>query len=314
MNGVKYLTFATHLFKYYFRFLSSFRLKLLPLIVYPYISAFPFSGKSQVIRQFVECDFSEAYHPTKAPKTYYATASFNERVYPLAIVDLPHTWRNSSKTPVQNYEGIPADAYIFVFDVTSEDSFGYIRRLRDQMVETSEGQRVTRTGSNSFQQNNNGNSGISIGNGGGSTGVPLVVMGNKYDLLFAAGGHLSRRYTEMVYMIKKHWGGHYVYIESSARANWQIFLAFKTLTKLIDIRLYGNHSGSGVLMIPSTLLKKSRCIICWLFLLWNMGQIYCSAEFTFYHWLNGISTSWYCIACEMESNLTRQAGTLERQY
>ncbi|GAV03300.1 hypothetical protein RvY_13744 [Ramazzottius varieornatus] len=215
----------------------------------------PASGKSQVISQFVNCDYTETYHPTQSLKTHYATASFNERVYPLAIVDLPHTWRNGSKSPVQNYESIAADAYIFVIDVTSEDSFGYVRRLRDQMVETSEGLRSRRAGSNAFHPSGNSSS-----TGGSALAIPLVVMGNKYDLLFAAGGHLSRRYTEMVYMIKKHWAAHYV--ECSAKSNWQVLLAFKTLTKLIDTKLYGNQSGSGVLLMPSTILKKSRCITC----------------------------------------------------
>ncbi|OWA50267.1 putative Ras-like protein family member 10A [Hypsibius exemplaris] len=221
----------------------------------------PSCGKTQIIRQFTECSYSEIYHPTKHRKTYYTSVGLNERVYQLAILDLPATRRVAKAALVQDWEALkdsdPIDAYILVFDLTSEDSFGHIRRLRDQLESI-------QTAHNGGVGNGSNGSGSNGGGGAGANGIPLVVMGNKYDVLFATRGHLSRRYLDIVNIIRKQWKWHYV--EASAKHNWQIQLAFKTLTKLIDAQYCGNRVPGGFgstseRLLPGV-LRRSRCIVC----------------------------------------------------
>ncbi|XP_055345449.1 ras-like protein family member 10B [Paramacrobiotus metropolitanus] len=204
--------------------------------------------KTQIIGQFMDCEYREQYRPTAALHIHYKSVGLNERLYQLAILDLPApvatptTSRSSTNPPKlpPEWEAIvhappaPADAlaYILVFDLTSDDSFAYIRRLREQLPE--------------------------LGGGGTATPPPtLIVMGNKYDVLHGQRGHLSKRYAEMVNVIRKQWKWHYV--ECSAKYNWNIQHAFKTLTKLMENRLYGNVRSTERLF---PVLRRNRCTLC----------------------------------------------------
>lgn len=202
----------------------------------------------------MECNFSEPYHPTKLPQTYYKSVGLNERLYQLAIIDLPFVLRNA-KDLSQEWEILrgpnAAHAYVFVIDLTCEESFGHVRRLRDQMHEVLQTPSVI----NGSTVNNNI---TSNGHPASFNAIPLIVMGNKYDILFANRGHLSRRYQDVVNIIRKQWKWHYV--ECSAKYNWQIQQSFKTLTGLIDSKLYGTRVGGAERLIPEV-LRRNRCAL-----------------------------------------------------
>ncbi|XP_075218010.1 ras-like protein family member 10B [Lycorma delicatula] len=174
----------------------------------------PGVGKTSIIQQFVWNDFSEEYVSTDRKHTYYPSVIINDRLYELKISDLPaipyfpvnsfYEW-----TEFRFYGLRSATAYVLVFDLSNTDTFQYIRTLRDQIAESRD-----------------------IRN------VPLLVVGNKQDLLVSAGssatncrGNNNRR-RDIMNLVKKHWKCGYV--ECSARYNWRVVAVFKELMKTID--------------------------------------------------------------------------------
>ena len=60
--------------------------------------------------------------------------------------------------------------------------------------------------------------------------IPVVVAGNKYDLVLEDRGSDARK--RIITMIKKTWK--IPHVECSARYNWHVVLLFKELLKLIE--------------------------------------------------------------------------------
>lgn len=190
-------------------------------------------------------DFSEEYVPTDRKHTYYPSVIINDHLYELKISDIPvipyfpvnsfYEW-----TDYRFYGLRSATAYVLVFDLSNTDTFQYIRTLRDQMLESRD-----------------------------MRNVPLLVVGNKQDLLVspgatagatggngAAGGsgtsgtggttvtgtgsssggakdveHREKR-RDIVNLVKKHWKC--TYVECSAKYNWRVVAVFKELMKAVD--------------------------------------------------------------------------------
>ena len=188
----------------------------------------PGVGKTSLIQQFVCNQFSEEYIPTEKKVCYYPSVIINDHLYEVKLLDIPYIpyfpvnslyeW-----TDFRGYGLRNATSYILVYDITSEESFQYIKSIRDQILESRD-----------------------------MHDVPIFVVGNKHDLGEDRG--LPRR--EVANMVKKQWKCGY--IECSAKYNWHIILLFKELMKTIDYIDYG-HKPTSVRVQDA--LRRNRCVI-----------------------------------------------------
>lgn len=188
----------------------------------------PGVGKSSIVKQFVCNHFSDDYEPTERKNVFLPSVIINEHLYELKIIDcpyIPYFPVNSlyEWTDFRGYGLRNATAYILVFDVTSEDSFQYIKSLRDQILESRN-----------------------------MHDVPMFVVGNKHDL----SDERSKFRREVVNLVKKQWKCGYV--ECSAKYNWHIVHMFKELMKAIDYIDYGHKPTSARVQDA---LRRNRCVI-----------------------------------------------------
>ncbi|XP_053375074.1 ras-like protein family member 10B [Mercenaria mercenaria] len=188
----------------------------------------PGVGKTSIVRQFVSNMFEEEYTPTDNKQIFYPSVIINEHLYELKIIDCPYIpyFPVNSLYEWTDYRGYGlrnASAYILVYDITAEESFHYIKNLREQILESRD-----------------------------MHDIPLFVVGNKYDLSEERG--ISRR--EVASLVKKHWKCGY--IECSAKYNWHVILLFKELMKTIDYIDYGHKPTS---LRVQDALRNNRCVI-----------------------------------------------------
>ena len=188
----------------------------------------PGVGKTSIIRQFVCSTFTDDYRPTECKQSYYPSVIINDHLYEVKIVDcpvLPYFPVNSlyEWTDFRGYGLRNASAYVLVYDITSDESFQYIRSLRNQMAESRD-----------------------------LHDVPVFIAGNKHDLSEERG--MTRR--EVANQVKKHWKSGY--IECSAKYNWHIIMLFKEIMKLIDNIDYGHKPTS---MRVQDAFRRNRCVI-----------------------------------------------------
>ncbi|XP_020289344.1 ras-like protein family member 10B isoform X2 [Pseudomyrmex gracilis] len=167
----------------------------------------PGVGKTSIIRQFVWSEFSEEYRPTERRETFYPSVVLADRLYELKITDLPTipyfpVSSHLEWTDFRYYGLRSATAYVLVFDLSNQDTFQYIRTLREQIYEARD-----------------------------MRGVPLLVVGNKQDELSQAVASGSR-YRDIVNLVRKHWRCGYV--ECSARFNCRVVQVFRELMKSIQ--------------------------------------------------------------------------------
>ena len=188
----------------------------------------PGVGKTSIIKQFMNNEFTEDYEPTEKKETFLPSVIINDHLYDLKIIDCPfipyfpvnslYEWTDFRGFGLRN-----ASAYILVYDITSEDSFQYIKSLRDQILESRN-----------------------------MHDVPMFVVGNKHDLAEERG--ISRR--EVANLVKKQWKCGYV--ECSAKYNWHVVLLFKELMKTMDYIDYG-HKPTAARVQDA--LRRNRCVI-----------------------------------------------------
>ncbi|KOX76356.1 Ras-like protein family member 10B [Melipona quadrifasciata] len=167
----------------------------------------PRVGKSSIIRQFVWSEFCEEYKPTERRETFYPSVVLADRLYELKITDLPMipyfpVSSHLEWTDFRYYGLRSANAYVLVFDLSNQDTFQYIRTLREQIYEARD-----------------------------MRGVPLLVVGNKQDELSPAAAS-GTRYRDIVNLVRKHWRCGYV--ECSARFNCRVVQVFRELMKSIQ--------------------------------------------------------------------------------
>ncbi|KAF7993693.1 hypothetical protein HCN44_010288 [Aphidius gifuensis] len=167
----------------------------------------PAVGKSSIIRQFVWSEFFDEYKPTERRETFYPSVVLADRLYELKITDLPTIPYFPVNTHLEwadfRYYGLrSATAYVLVFDLSNQDTFQYIRTLREQIYEARD-----------------------------MRGVPLLVVGNKQDKLSTLVAS-STRYRDIVNLVRKHWRCGYV--ECSARFNCRVVQVFRELMKNIQ--------------------------------------------------------------------------------
>lgn len=188
----------------------------------------PGVGKSSIVKQFVNQTFAEEYEPSDEKSTFFPSVIINEHVYDMKIVDCPYIpyFPSNSLQEWTDYRGFSlrqATAYVLVYDITSEDSFSYMKALREQILDSRD-----------------------------MHDVPLIIVGNKYDLSEDRG--VSRR--DVVNMVKKH--RKCIHVECSAKYNWHIIFLFKELMKAIDYIDYG-HKPTAVRVQDA--LRRNRCSI-----------------------------------------------------
>ncbi|KAI4501264.1 hypothetical protein M0802_003637, partial [Mischocyttarus mexicanus] len=167
----------------------------------------PGVGKSSIIRQFVWSEFSEEYRPTEKRETFYPSVVLADRLYELKITDLPTipffpVTSDLEWTDFRYYGLRSATAYVLVFDLSNQETFQYIRKLREQICEARD-----------------------------MRGVPLLVVGNKQDELSSSVAS-GIRYRDIVNLVRKHWRCGYV--ECSARFNCRVVQVFRELMKSIQ--------------------------------------------------------------------------------
>ena len=185
-------------------------------------------GKTSIVQQFVYNNFSEEYIPTQHKVCYHPSVIINEHIYEVKITDCPmipyfpldslYEW-----TDFRGYGLRNATAYVLVFDITNEESFNYVRSLREQIIEGH----------------------------AGAHDIPILVVGNKYDL--KEDRNTSKR--EVANIVKKQWKC--AYMECSAKYNWHIVLLFKELMKVIDQIDYGHKASMRV----QNAFRRNKCVI-----------------------------------------------------
>ncbi|XP_025092299.1 ras-like protein family member 10B isoform X2 [Pomacea canaliculata] len=188
----------------------------------------PGVGKSAIVKQFVMQQFPEEYVPTEQRQVFCPAVIINDHLYEVRIIDCPYIpyFPVSSLYEWTDFRGYGlrnATAYILVYDITSEDSFQYIKNIREQILESRD-----------------------------MHDVPMFVVGNKHDLAEERG--MPRR--EVANLVKKQWKCGY--IECSAKFNWHIMLLFKELMKSVDYIDYG-HKPTSVRVQDA--LRRNRCFI-----------------------------------------------------
>ncbi|XP_058810874.1 ras-related protein Ral-B [Phymastichus coffea] len=195
----------------------------------------PGVGKTSIIRQFVWSEFSEEYRPTERRETYYPSVVLAERLYELKISDLPTipyfpVSSHLEWTDFRYYGLRSATAYVLVFDLSNQETFQYIRTLREQIYEARD-----------------------------MRNVPVLVVGNKQDKLppsgtgasggsgSSGGGLPGTRHRDIVNLVRKHWRCGYV--ECSARFNCRVVQVFRELMKSIAV-LEGKTASSPTSSLP----------------------------------------------------------------
>ena len=220
-------------------------------------------GKTAIIEQLVSHEFTDEYRPTTRCRSYRPSFIIDEHLYEVRIVDCPTVayFPATSLYEWSEFRGYglrAANAYMLVYDVTDDDSFRYMRNIREQIM-SSRGE---------YRQD-----------------VPIFVMGNKHDLLaehqrkhqISPQQHqphsLQQQFTlptmtssaaedhrnlptrrELANIVKKQWKCGYA--ECSAKCNWHVVRGFQELMKM----LHSIDAGHRPASIHDTLLCN-RCSI-----------------------------------------------------
>uniref|UniRef100_A0A915ICS0 Uncharacterized protein n=1 Tax=Romanomermis culicivorax TaxID=13658 RepID=A0A915ICS0_ROMCU len=105
------------------------------------------SGKTSLIRQFVRHDLNDCKQKLResdgenhVQKFYYPTVIVDDRVYEVQIADLPPLQHFPKDTleewnTCRGYGLRQATAFLLVFDASSQESFSYVRQIRDQILQ-----------------------------------------------------------------------------------------------------------------------------------------------------------------------------------
>ncbi|CAH1801561.1 unnamed protein product [Owenia fusiformis] len=188
----------------------------------------PNVGKTSIIEQFVCNTFHSEYDPTVQKQFYYSSVIFNDTIFEIKIIDCPvipyfpldsfYEWAD-----YRGYGLRSATAYILVYDITSDDSFQYVRIMREQILESR------------------------------LHDIPIIIVANKFDLS-PDKGVSGRR--EVANLVKKQWKCGY--IECSAKQNWHVVLLFKEVLKCVDC-MESNHKTTADRVQDA--LRRNRCTI-----------------------------------------------------
>ncbi|XP_078523307.1 ras-like protein family member 10A isoform X1 [Lissotriton helveticus] len=229
----------------------------------------PGVGKTAIIRQFVNHDFSEAYSPTISQDVYRPSVILNGAMFDVKIMDVPKlssfpvtssqevTPRGSeaqhSKAASASHTCllVAAPAWLVGSAISFHEwSDMKCRGLRDTCayilvydICSLESFEYVKTLRLQIMENR----------AGLPNEMPIIVVGNKRDL---QKHRFTSRHTVSL-LVKKSWKCGY--IECSAKYNWHIVLLFKEL--LLSAAASGcknNHSSTG---LQGALQRNSCCIM-----------------------------------------------------
>lgn len=169
----------------------------------------PGVGKTSILESFVGNPFPGEPVPTTAKREYTPSLILDTTIFELKIVDLPAVSRFPA-TSDEEWESFrfcglrSAHAYLLVFDLSSSQSFQFITTIREQILNSRD-----------------------------TSQVPILVVGNKFDLVPAFSPERNRLRLEMAALVKKVWKSHY--IECSAKCNYNLMHTFKILAQELKI-------------------------------------------------------------------------------
>lgn len=223
----------------------------------------PGCGKTSLIRQFVQHEFSD-YIPTKQKHLYYPTIVVEDRLYEVQIVDLP----NVSFFPKDTFEewafyrgyGLrTCTAYILIFDVTMPDTFQLVKQLRDQIVHSRNEPLIVIAANkqdllidNQLQLNDHSNSNLhqcqqqtQTKSRHMSNDRPLEnqkqqqqYSNGSYDLRSSLD--INKEYSSIAKKQMK-----CPYVECSSKYNWHVTTVFREVMKLIERQFDMNQQKSS---------------------------------------------------------------------
>ncbi|KAK8725486.1 hypothetical protein OTU49_010884 [Cherax quadricarinatus] len=122
-------------------------------------------------------------------------------------------------------------AYVFVFDLTSYETFTHIKALRDQVYESRDMREVG-----------------------------VVVVGNKRDLVEAtAEGREKRDMRDVPAIVRKQWKA--AYVEVSAKCNWHVVAAFRELLLAVEDAQAHTHARPHNLQELHEAIEHSKCTV-----------------------------------------------------
>lgn len=187
-------------------------------------------GKTSLIQQFVYNEFSEEYNPTTSKQTFYPSVIINEHMYEVKLVDIPvlpyfpvnalYEWSEFRCYGVRN-----ATAYVLVYDLLEEETFTYLKTIREQIIASRN-----------------------------MHSVPVYVVGNKHDK--TGNSDIYRR--DFMNLVQKTWKCGY--IETSAKYDWQVVPLFKDLMTTIDYIDYGNKPTT-TRNVVCDVLSRQKCVV-----------------------------------------------------
>ena len=197
-------------------------------------------GKTSIVQQFVCNQFPDDYVPTERRRCYYPSVIINDHLYEVKIIDcpvIPYFPANSlcEWTDFRGYGLRTATAYVLVFDITNDETFQYVKMLREQIIESK---------------------------GNSNHEVPIFVVGNKHDLSAANedgknNGHNHHK-REVANLIKKQWKC--AYVECSAKYNWHVVMIFKELMRAVDTNDFNAHKPTTTTRVQDA-FRRNKCVI-----------------------------------------------------
>ncbi|XP_072043750.1 ras-like protein family member 10B [Amphiura filiformis] len=202
----------------------------------------PSVGKTALIEQYIRCQFTKKHKPTKAACVYTSAMISANKIYEMNIVDMPvipfspHEQRQIKKYGIHcSWDDLQAyaqaigsaSALIFVYDITSSESFQYIKDLREQILDCYDSD---------------------------GCDIPMIIAGNKNDLHYIS--HLPRKHISQI--VKKTWKCGYV--ECSAKYNCHVASLFNDVVRIVDqMSSQAKESQAGARRIPLRAWRSRNC-------------------------------------------------------
>ncbi|XP_038061663.1 ras-like protein family member 10B [Patiria miniata] len=203
----------------------------------------PSVGKTALIEQYCRCHFVQKHYPTTSACVYTTAVVANNQLFEMNLIDIPVIpfspldYRASEAVPGSSWEELQshataigtASALIFIYDITSQESFQYIKDLREQILDCYDAE--------------------------GGFDIPIIVAGNKQDLQMLS--HLPRRHISQI--VKKTWKCPYV--ECSAKYNWHVGSLFNEALRAITMGNSNKEGQTRSRRIPLRAWKHCSCSI-----------------------------------------------------
>lgn len=206
----------------------------------------PTVGKTALIEQYTNCRFRKRHRATTAACAYTSAMISTDKIYEMNIVDMPVIPFSPAEQRQYKKYGVhcswddlqayaqaigSASALIFVYDITSWDSFQYIKDLREQILDCYDDD---------------------------GCDIPMIVAGNKQDMRYKF--HAPRKHISQI--VKKTWKC--AYVECSAKYNWHVNSLFNDVVRIVDKMsntAKENQTGGGRIPLRAWRSRHCSCTI-----------------------------------------------------